>query len=106
MLKGMLPPELAATLPELVRDMTDELEEPDEPAQHPCAAEVNACIRETGDQSRSAIEGCLVRHIQSLSDECKCFVHHITGNPRSPPAVKPAASAAGVVPVKTSIRSV
>lgn len=55
-----------------------EEQEEEEVAQHPCAREVNACVRETGSDSRSAIEGCLVKHLTELSTECKCFVHHIT----------------------------
>jgi hypothetical protein len=76
-------------------ELVVERDEPEE-AQHPCAREVNACVREMGQgfsNSRSAMEGCLVKHFAQLSSECQCFVHHIT-NGRVP---VPPASAARVV---------
>lgn len=76
---SMLPPELASMVSSsMTLEAEEEQEEEEEVAQHPCAREVNACVRETGCDSRSAIEGCLVKHFTELSTECKCFVHHIT----------------------------
>jgi len=101
---GMLPPELAAMLGS-VMEMEEELDEPEEP-QHPCAREVSTCVRETGSDSRSAIEGCLVKHITQLSAECKCFVHHIT-NGRVPQPQPPTAKLiVTAVPQPVAIRTV
>lgn len=72
---GLMAPELGAIFDQLERE---EEEEPEEP-QHPCATEVNACIRERHSTAREAVEGCLVQHFEKLSRECKCFVHHVTG---------------------------
>jgi len=97
---SMLPPEIRQFV---VSGMALEEEEPEpEPetqeAQHPCAREVSACVRETGCNSRTAIEGCLVKHIAQLSAECRCFVHHITnGRVSTTPPAKPVA----VTPVAT-----
>merc|ERR1719453_1196203 len=87
---SMLPPEIASMLGATMQlqDMMEEPEEPEE-AQHPCAREVNACVRETGCNSRSAIEGCLIKHFTQLSAECKCFVHHITNGRVSTAAAQP-----------------
>jgi len=74
----MLPPELASIVSASMIEEEEMKEEQDHEPQHPCAREVNACVRETGSESRSAVEGCLVKHFTELSTECKCFVHHIT----------------------------
>jgi len=47
-----------------------------EAASHPCGRYIGACAREEQSNERRAIEGCLVRHLEQLSAECKCFVHH------------------------------
>jgi len=74
--------------PELVRALTTGLDaaelaivddDADEP-RHPCAQEVALCTRETHSSGREAIQACLIRHVEQLSAECKCFVHHIAGD--------------------------
>jgi len=86
-MQQMLSPGLAAILREVEREEEDEDE--DEEASHPCAREVDICTRETHSTTRSAIEGCLVKHFESLSAECRCFVHHITDG-KVPASPKPA----------------
>lgn len=56
----------------------DEDEEQEEVAQHPCAAEINACVRVTGARDHDTIKECLHEHLSMLSSHCKCFVqqHH------------------------------
>jgi len=99
---SMLPPELASMVQSTMA-LGEELEEQEEEEeaeapQHPCAREVNACVRETGCNSRSAIEGCLVKHFTQLSTECKCFVHHITNGRVSAPTPAAAVSAPRLAP--------
>lgn len=85
-MEQMLSPGLAAILRGIDRE---EEEEDDKEASHPCAREVDICTRETHSITRSAIEGCLVKHFESLSAECRCFVHHITDG-KVPASPKPA----------------
>lgn len=59
------------------------------PPQHPCAAYIPACAREAHSNARADIEACLVRHLDQLSSECKCFVHHTV-----PAAAQPQQAAA------------
>merc|ERR1719502_1930790 len=89
-LLNMLPPEVGQVM-SMIKEA--ESRDDDEASQHPCAREINACIRETGSDSRSAIEGCLVKHYTALSSDCKCFVHHITNGrvPTAAPSSSPAA---------------
>lgn len=100
MMMSMLPPEISNALAAAMQEAEEEAEaaEKAEEAQHPCAQEVNACVRETGCNSRSAIEGCLVKHFTQLTAECQCFVHHIT-NGRVP-------TQAAAPPVPVAIRTV
>lgn len=83
MLRGFMPPELASLLasPRMQLLAEPEEEEEEEP-RHPCAREVAACTREAhapNGLSRTDLEQCLVRHLQQLSPDCQCFVHHVTG---------------------------
>jgi len=97
MLQSFFPPELSAVL--RMMPMAIEMEEPQEEAheeEHPCMREMAACARETGD--RSPLD-CLVRHIDALSPECKCFVHHHT-NGRYASAPRP------TNPIAISVRTV
>jgi len=100
MMMSMLPPEISNALAAALQEAEEQEEaaEKAEEAQHPCAQEVNACVRETGCNSRSAIEGCLVKHFTQLTAECQCFVHHIT-NGRVP-------TQAAAAPVAVAIRTV
>lgn len=96
-MEQMLSPGLAAIIGAAERQMELEEEEEEEASSHPCAREVSICTHETGSTSRAAIEGCLVKHFESLSSECRCFVHHITDG-KVPAASKP--TAAQVAPKK------
>lgn len=111
-LGGLMPPDLVSMLRltlggmdvQLSMDKEEEEEEPEgAEAQHPCAKEVSACVREThGDDSRPAIESCLVRHMAQLSPECQCFVHHVTGGRYAASAASAApAAATATVSVRT-----
>lgn len=93
----MLSPGLAAIIGGIEREMEREEEEEEEASSHPCAREVSICTQETGSTSRAAIEGCLVKHFESLSAECRCFVYHITDG-KVPAASRP--TAAQVAPKK------
>lgn len=101
-MQQMLSPGLAAIIGGIEREIKLEEEEEEEAASHPCAREVNICTRETHSTSRAAIEGCLVEHFESLSPECRCFVHHITDG-KVPAGAKPVA--AQVAPKKNSQRN-
>ena len=98
LLGTMLPPEVAQLLigmPPLINMQEIEHEDEAEPAEarHPCAREVALCTREAGSASRDAIESCLVQHLEQLSPECKCFVHHMANSRTSqqaPSAPRPA----------------
>jgi hypothetical protein len=70
---------------------------------HPCAVEVEQCVRETGTKERRAIERCLLAHYEDLSATCKCFVHEMDDSPEAMAAIKqrmpPAAAAPAVLTV-------
>jgi len=82
-LGSFLPPELRAFMQGIMQvelDNDDEDEEDDDEegmAQHPCQREVPLCIRETNSRATDAITACLRKHIEQLSPECKCFLHHM-----------------------------
>jgi hypothetical protein len=67
------------------------------PSAHPCAREVDICTRETKSSSRTAIEGCLLKHFSELSASCKCFVHQVTGTRVPAAQVRPEPTSVQVV---------
>jgi len=67
-------------------------------ARHPCAREVDACMRVLGPEAEVAqargeqpIKACLVRNIERLSSQCRCFVHQMTAHEASAPRETPPA---------------
>lgn len=104
-LASIIPPDFLGLLG--LRQSLLEEEEEDEveegPAQHPCAREVSACIRETGNTRRDTIEACLVKHLAQLSSECKCFVHHVAEHKLPPAAAQPRVPARAPTAVPTAV---
>lgn len=82
-LPSFVPPELLSLMRSSMADMRDDDDEDDDdegPAKHPCGGEIEACKRETGENSREALQRCLLAHFAQLSPECRCFVHHMAGS--------------------------
>jgi len=89
----------------------DEEEEAAMAARHPCAREIDACTRVLGPDAAAArgeqpLKACLVRNMERLSSQCRCFVHQMTAReaataPRGvpPPAVRAIAVPAGTTAV-------
>merc|ERR1719263_2308078 len=55
--------------------MTQKSPKPVASSAHPCSSEVKHCINDNGPSTRYEITECLVEHYESLSSECKCFLH-------------------------------
>jgi len=102
------PPDLAGIFEAFLSNLVPDVRPSAPPAalgSHPCAAEMNQCIREGVSQDRTSMEQCLLVHYEDLSPTCKCFLHEIDDSSQTMAAVKqhtpPAAAAPVVMTVPT-----
>jgi len=46
---------------------------------HPCAEEINMCLRASSDRSKDYVEACLLDSFDQLNARCKCFLKQVVG---------------------------